>query len=129
MLRNPFTDVKEGQWFAESALWAASTGVVAGYPDGRFGPHDEINREQFASILYRYQKNAGLAPLDVLMDREYSDWDDISLYAKSAVNKMTMQGIFMDWPPDPEGNFNPKALMTRAEVATAFYRWVESVSK
>lgn len=47
-----FTDVAEGDWYAQGAAWAARWGVASGYGDGRFGPDDPITREQLAVMLY-----------------------------------------------------------------------------
>ncbi len=43
----------EGAWYAKTVTWAAAQGIVSGYGDGRFGPNDNITREQFAAMLWR----------------------------------------------------------------------------
>jgi len=129
VLRNPFLDVEEGQYYTEAVLWGSATGLIKGVKIDEFQPGTAITREQFAAILYRYQTSSGLRPLDILADREYSDWGKISDYAKSAVNKLTMQGVFRDWPAEAEGAFNPQSPMTRAEIATGLWRWIESLHR
>ena len=49
-----FSDVSEGQFYTEAVMWARDTGVITGYEDGRFGPADEITREQMALMMFRY---------------------------------------------------------------------------
>ncbi len=43
-------------WYTDAILWAAGNGIVEGYGNGKFGTDDNITREQFAAILYRYAK-------------------------------------------------------------------------
>ncbi|MCF0122633.1 MAG: S-layer homology domain-containing protein, partial [Ruminiclostridium sp.] len=49
-----FPDVTAGNWYTDAVLWAAESGIVTGYGDGRFGPSDSITREQLAAMLLRY---------------------------------------------------------------------------
>ncbi|MBR5367028.1 MAG: carbohydrate-binding domain-containing protein, partial [Clostridia bacterium] len=54
-----FTDVADGMWYTDGVEWAASHGIVLGYGDGRYGPDDNVTREQLAAILFRYAKFKG----------------------------------------------------------------------
>jgi hypothetical protein len=67
--------------------------IVLGYGNGKFDPNDPITKEQLAVLIYRIQQANGNIPDDILMDFEWPDWDKTSDWAKSAVNKLTMQGI------------------------------------
>lgn len=49
-----FPDVPPDAWYADAAAWAASEGIIGGYPDRRFGAGDPVTREQLAVILWRY---------------------------------------------------------------------------
>ena len=49
-----FNDVAEGMWYTNAIAWAAENGVVSGLGNGKFGPNDNITREQLAVMLYRY---------------------------------------------------------------------------
>lgn len=51
---NEFSDVQEGTWYYDAVIWASSNGIINGYGDGTFGTNDNITREQFATVLYRY---------------------------------------------------------------------------
>jgi hypothetical protein len=123
-LENPFNDVPSGTWYTDAVIWAAKNGIVAGYGAGKFGPDDALTREQLAAIIERYQKFSEKVPMDILMDREYPDWDEISPYAKSAVNILTIQGLFSDIPG---ANFRPQEKAIRAEVAVILQRFLEAV--
>jgi hypothetical protein len=123
-LQNPFSDVPAEQWYSQAVLWAADSGIVTGYGNGRFGPNDAVTREQLAAIIHRLEQSTKQIPPDILMDRQYPDFNDISAYAKSAVTALTMQGIFRDIPGD---NFKPQANALRAEVAAMLRRFLEAV--
>ena len=124
---NPFPDVAAGQYYTNAVMWAAANGIVTGHDNGLFAPSDLMTNEQFAAVLYRYQNALGSETLDILMDRTYSDFNQISNYARSAVNKLTMQGVFRDLPYDPANRFQPTAAVTRAQVATVMRLWIESI--
>jgi hypothetical protein len=83
--RNPFPDVAPRQYYTDAVVWAAANGIVTGHPSGLFAPHDEMTHEQFAAVLYRYQNALGSVPRDILMDREYNDFNQINSYARAAV--------------------------------------------
>jgi uncharacterized repeat protein (TIGR02543 family) len=121
---NQFTDVMDGLWYSDAVMWAAANGIVSGYGNGLFGPEDNITREQMAVIIINYQKFSGKIPPDIVMDREFSDWNDISDWAKDAVNRLTIQGIISGKP----GNlFDPQGETTRAEFAAVLHRFLEIV--
>jgi len=125
--RNPFPDAASGQYYTNAVIWAAANGIVTGHEDGRFAPNDLMTREQFAAVLYRYQNVLGSETMDILMDHQFSDVNQVSSYARSAVNKLDMQGVFRDWPRDSANRFQPQASVTRAEVATVMRLWIESI--
>ena len=49
-----FIDVKSSQYYYNAVNWAASKKVVNGYGNGKFGPNDNITREQLAVMLRNY---------------------------------------------------------------------------
>ena len=49
-----FPDVAEGAWYAEAVETLSALGIVAGYPDGRFGPDDLITRAEFTTMAVRF---------------------------------------------------------------------------
>ncbi|MCL2767045.1 MAG: S-layer homology domain-containing protein, partial [Peptococcaceae bacterium] len=116
---NIFGDVAENEYYSAAVKWAAAKGLVLGYGDGRYGPDDIITREQLAIILYRSEKSSGFAPDMALPVKSFSDGDQISEYAKTAVNALTTQGIINGRPGDI---FDPKGNATRAEFAAMFHR-------
>ena len=120
---NPFLDVADGQWYAEAVKWAAAAGVISGFGDGRFGPEDEITREQMAAILANYETSSDSIPPAVAEDRYFIDAAEISGWAKGAVDMLTRQGIIGG---KPGNRFDPKGNATRAEFAAVLHRFIEA---
>ena len=116
-----FTDVADSAWYADAVTWAASQGIVGGYGNGKFGPEDNITREQLAAILYRYAQAKGY---DVSVGEDtnilsYTDALEISEYAIPAMQWACGAGIM-------EGNagyLTPQGDATRAEIATMLMRF------
>jgi uncharacterized repeat protein (TIGR02543 family) len=123
-LANPFNDVAADRWYTDAVIWAAANKIVSGYGNGKFGPDDNITREQMAVMIINYQKFSGKIPPDIVMDREFSDLNDISDWAKDSVNRLTMQGMISGKP----GNlFDPAGEATRAEFAAMLHRFFEAI--
>ena len=122
-LPNPFDDVPEGMWFADAIKWACANDITIGYGDGNFGINDPVTNEQLARFIYSFQQSSGKKPPDILMDYTHPDWDMISGWAKNAVNVLTIQGIFRDWPGI---YFNPQTPASREAVASALYRYLSA---
>lgn len=49
-----FSDVPEGQWFTDAVKWGNANGLMKGYNDGTFRPHQPITRAEFITVLKRY---------------------------------------------------------------------------
>ena len=117
-----FEDVPVDEWYTEAVRWAASTGLVKGYGDNRFGPMDELTREQLCAVIYRYVQNNGGGFTGVWMyQMPHTDLADVSDWAFEAIAWMNMNGIYTG-----EGNaLLPKAYAPRSLVAMMVYAMVD----
>ena len=122
-LPNPFGDVPEGEWYTDAVVWAAANGIVYGYGDGRFGPGNPITKEQLAAIIHRTQQAKGDTPPDIVAGHEWTDWGEVSEWAKASVAALTAQGVFLDIPGEA---FGPQTPATRAEIASVLYRYLSA---
>lgn len=59
-----FRDVEHGAYYNDPAAAMARKGIVKGYDDGRFAPHDPVTRGQVVTMLHRYDQ-AVVQPLRV----------------------------------------------------------------
>ncbi|MBD2847124.1 FIVAR domain-containing protein [Paenibacillus sp. IB182496] len=49
----PFADVPTSHWASGAIAAVRAAGIMSGYPDGRFAPHDTLTRAEAATILNR----------------------------------------------------------------------------
>ena len=126
-LVNPFEDVRAGHWYTDAVKWAAENNIVTGYGNGRFGPGDNITREQMASILHRYAKYAGYdasvgGNTNIL---GFEDASKISGYAVPAMQWACGAGIIQG----SNNKLDPKGSATRAQVAAILERFVTNIGE
>ena len=117
-----FTDVAAGAWYANAVDWAAGEEIVSGYGNGKFGPEDNITREQMALILYGYAQYKGY---DVSASGELSSFTDgasTSSWAAEAVQWAVGSGLLSG---KGGGVLDPQGTATRAEVASILMRFCE----
>lgn len=116
-----FNDVAPDAWYYDAVTWAATNKIVNGYGNGKFGPNDNITREQMATILYRYAQYKGY---DVSSGEStnvfsYIDASEISDYAILSMQWICGAGIM-------RGNKSmlmPQGNATRAQVAAILRRF------
>lgn len=113
-----FSDVEQDAYYADAILWAVKNNIVLGYGDGKFGPNDDITREQLATILYRYSDDKSYEESDADLSK-FKDADKISGYATDAFKWAIAQGIIGGMG---DSTLAPQGNATRAQVATILYR-------
>lgn len=121
-----FTDVADGAWYANVVTWAAENGIVVGYGGGLFGPEDNITREQFAAILYRYAQAKGYGTTASFDLSAYGDVSDVSAWAISAMQWACGKDIIIGTSPT---TLAPQGTATRAQAATMLQRFCEQYSQ
>lgn len=122
--KNPsaFTDVAKGAWYYDAVAWAAESGVVEGYGDGKFGPDDPITREQLAVMFWRYM---GRPKAEVTLS-SFTDSGKASGYALEALRWAVDQKIVQG---KGNGILDPAGNATRAEVAAMLQRFLETAER
>ena len=116
-----FTDVADGDWYAQAVNWAASVGVVNGFDDGSFQPNTAITREQLAAILRNYAQYKGM---DVTASGDLSTYTDaasVSDWAKESVEWMVGNGLIGGYE---DSTLRPQGNTTRAEAASVLQRYL-----
>ncbi len=111
-----FVDVPSDEWYAPYVGWASSTGLVNGYPGGKFKPEANLSRQEMAAITDRYISYRGITmPRRFTAPAEFADSGKIEDWAKGNMENLRRAGIFNG---DRAGKCNPNANITRAETAT-----------
>lgn len=114
---NPFRDVEADSWYGPAVIWAAEQGLVEGYGDGRYGPMDDVTREQLATFLWRYDGSPqpdGTGP-------EFADESAISDWADQAVDWSWENAVVASKGPN---SFTPGDDALRCELASALMNYV-----
>ena len=124
--QNKFSDVYKSQYYYDAVIWANEKGIVHGYGDGsKFGPDDNITRQDLAVILRNFAQYKG-KNINVTSDlSKFTDGNLVSDYAKTAMQWATGKGVIT-------GNNNgesltPHANSTRAEAAGMIYNYCTKV--
>lgn len=115
-----FSDVSVDCWFAPSVLWAAENDVVKGYDDGRFGPEDNITRQDMVVLLYRFLGTPEGEEADLTV---FTDVASIGSYATAAMTWAVSTGLIQGYE---DTTLRPLAEITRAEMATLIVRFYET---
>lgn len=106
---NSFADVVSGAWYESAVNYAVSTGLMAGYENGNYGPNDPITREQLVVVLWRH---AGSPASGVSVP--LSDFFETRAYADEAMRWAYGRGIISG---KASGLLDPSGQATRVEVA------------
>lgn len=118
-----FTDVDINAWYGPAVAWAAEKGIVNGYDNGKFGPGDEITREQMAVMLNNYIKYRGIA-LPAVNNRPFADLDSVSPWARDAVSSIHRYGIIGGVG---DNIYAPLEKARRSQVAQIFLNFIKAV--
>ena len=120
--KTAFTDVNTEKWYADAIAWTTENGLFAGYSQDLFGPDDAINREQLASIFYRYASYKGYDVTAMGKLDTFKDASNVSNYAKTTVQWAVGSGLIKGKSGDL---LDPQGTATRAEIATILHRFLE----
>ena len=107
-----FPDVKSGVWYYEDVSRAVAAGYIKGYPNGNFGPGNEINRADSATIIGRV---FNFEEINNPPGR-FTDDNSIRAYAKGFVYALAEKEYIKGYRE--YNTFRPLASITRAEAAT-----------
>lgn len=116
-ISNPFTDVKQKDYFYNAVLWAYKNKVVTGTSADKFSPTANVTREQIAAILYRYMGE----PTATGSLSGYSDRAKISSYATTAMQWAIGKGYITG---TTKTTLAPDGKATRAQVAVMLHRFL-----
>ena len=110
---NPFTDVKESDFYYKAVLWAVENKITNGLTADTFGPFALCNRAQVVTFLWRAmgspESTADVAFTDVIPGQFYS-----TAVAWAVENNIT-NGISAT-------EFGVGGICNRAQVVTFLYR-------
>lgn len=121
-----FADVKNGKYYHAAVTWASEKGIVKGYSAERFGPEDNITREQLAVILHNYAASKGYNTSASGDISTYNDAGKIHSWSKDAMRWANAEGLISGTGRnllDTRGNAE------RCQVAAILQRFIENIEQ
>ena len=85
-----FTDVSNESDYSDAIVWAYKNGIVYGFGDGSFKPYEDITKEQFALMFYRYTRILGY---DIIVPDDFPQIPHTSDWAQDAMRWM----VYFEW--------------------------------
>jgi len=118
-LPNPFTDVKETDWYYDAVQYARMNGFFNGTSKTTFEPNGTMTRGMFVTVLGR------MAGVDADSYKGQSAFSDVptNAYYAPYVAWAAKYGVTAG---TGDGKFSPDALINRAQLATFFVRYFEA---
>ena len=110
---NPFTDVKETDFYYDAVLWAVENGITSGTSANTFSPFKTCSRAEVVTFLWR----AGGKP-QVQGENPFTDVTEADFY-HDAVLWAAATGITAGVDAT---HFAPLSICNRAQVVTFLYR-------
>ena len=111
---NPFSDVKESDWFYSAVMWAARNGIVSG---DTFSPNSNATRAQAMTFLWR----ASGSPKASLRVSPYTDVQEGDYYYEPVLWGFE-NGLIST---SSDGQFHADGTLNRAQTVTFLYRLSE----
>ena len=121
LIEQPFTDVKEADWFYSDVLAMYRAGVIKGMTETTFEPEANVTRAQFITMLYRLDgenkvEGGTNSFTDLQKDAYYTD----------AINWGVKAGITNGVS---KTEFAPDEDITREQIATMLFRYATYAKK
>lgn len=111
--KNPFTDVKENDWFYDSVKYAYENDLMKGISNTEFAPDSEVTRAMFVTVIYRMENEPQTGKC------AFTDVESGSYY-ENAVAWANENGIVSGISEDC---FAPNEPITREQMAAIIYRY------
>lgn len=115
-----FTDVPDSAYYAAAVNTLSSLQIVNGTGSNQFQPNSTISRQDAAVMIQRTLQAAGMTADDgdLYALNAFSDGGEVSGYARTALACLIQQGLLRT----SDGQLNPKANLTRADMAVLLHR-------
>lgn len=115
---NPFSDVKESDWFYEDVKFVNQERLMNGTSDTAYSPDAPLTRGQIVTVLWRQAGSPAPKSKNTFTDVK-ADWYYTDAIAWAAENKI-VEG-------HGDGKFAPDDSVTREQVMTILYRYAAAM--
>ncbi|SET34774.1 Listeria/Bacterioides repeat-containing protein [Natronincola peptidivorans] len=114
---NPFSDVKESDWFYNNVAFAVENRLFSGTSADTFSPSMPMTRAMLVTVLHRMSES-----IDIEGQNPFSDVPD-NVWYTNAVTWASAKGIISCYSDD---RFGPNDPVTRQQMATILRKYGES---
>lgn len=114
-----FTDTDSSLWHYKYIASAHAKGIVKGISETRFGVGAYVTRQDIAVMMYNAAVASGKGFTKTKTD--FSDYDLVSDYAKTAVSSLAGEGVINGMG---DSRFAPFEFATRAQAAKMIYQLI-----
>lgn len=117
---NPYTDVKNTDWFYEAVKFTSVNGLMNGMDKDTFAPQKELTRAMLVTVLYRAEGSPDVSGLENPFKDVDERWytDAVCWAAANQIVNGVSDGVFA--PDDP---------VTREQMVTILYRYTDYKGK
>ncbi len=123
-----FPDVSENAWYYDAVSYCAQEKYITGYGNGKFGPTDSIQRQDFVLILARVAEvnlnNSKYNPSSVVS--KFKDVNDSNAYYARALAWGVSEGIVNGYV---NGKFGVGDPVTREQICVFIFRYLQSTGE
>lgn len=121
-----FPDVPEGAWYYDAVSYCARERYINGYKNGKFGPEDKIQRQDFVLILARISEaNLSKYSTDAVLAK-FSDVNDKSAYYLQALAWGVATGVVNGYD---NGKFGVGDPVTREQICVFICRYLRQAGR
>lgn len=111
---NPFSDLPDGKWYTDAALYCYKYGYMSGTGEGTFAPNGKFTRAMFVTVLYQIDMATDKYRTSSFTDVKAGAW-----YANAvewAYSNKYASGL-------GNGVFGPSNVVTREQLAAFLYTY------
>lgn len=122
-------DVGDRQWYTQACNWAFRNGVLNGYPNGAFGPLDQVERQQICTIVANCVSTfmgVDVSDYDISALESMPDADTVDAWFSDGVAWCLDSGVISGSILNGVAYVNPHGTLNRAQMATIIRNAVES---
>lgn len=121
-----FKDVPANAWYSQAVAWASANKIVDGRPGNVFDPGTAVTRQEFATILYRYNNFRGLGTGNKSNLSQFTDRGYVQSYALEAMQWAVGNGIISG---TTNTTLSPNGTAIRFQAAAMLTRYCQNFLK
>ena len=111
-----FKDVVASAWYVDAVQFAYDNGIMSGQGNDKFSPDGNINRAEFAQVLYNILNKPAITVTNKFADVKAGDW------FANAVSWANANDVASGYP---NGNFGVYDNITREQMAVMLYKFAK----